>query len=154
MLKDLVKLANHLDNIGRTKEADYLDNIIKSAFLGDSMGGMDPNNIDIMASAICFYNKVMEEANIVITPGKDSVSEKDADIISQCVKENTGLKLPPWPTEKEMQDCTERKFKEQGLDIATGAAAEVLRKFMEVALGYLTNPLKMMELMSCIKMKE
>ena len=31
MLKDLIKLANHLDKIGRTKEADYLDNIIKSA---------------------------------------------------------------------------------------------------------------------------
>jgi hypothetical protein len=29
MLKDLIKLANHLDSRGLTKEADYLDNIIK-----------------------------------------------------------------------------------------------------------------------------
>ena len=31
MLKDLVKLANHLDSKGLVKEADYLDRIIKSA---------------------------------------------------------------------------------------------------------------------------
>tara|TARA_X000000950_G_scaffold289460_1_gene413748 strand:- start:8126 stop:8722 length:597 start_codon:yes stop_codon:yes gene_type:complete len=31
MLKDLIKLANHLDSKGLVKEADYLDRIIKSA---------------------------------------------------------------------------------------------------------------------------
>ena len=31
MIKDLITLANHLDSKGLTKEADYLDNIIKSA---------------------------------------------------------------------------------------------------------------------------
>lgn len=31
MLKELVKLANHLDRIGKTKEADYIDNLIKNA---------------------------------------------------------------------------------------------------------------------------
>lgn len=31
MLKELVKLANHLDSKGLVKEADYLDRIIKSA---------------------------------------------------------------------------------------------------------------------------
>ncbi len=29
MLKELIKLATHLDNIGMSKEADYLDAIIK-----------------------------------------------------------------------------------------------------------------------------
>ena len=33
MLKDLIKLANHLDQKGLTVEADYLDKIIKSARL-------------------------------------------------------------------------------------------------------------------------
>ena len=33
MLKELVKLANHLDSKGLVKEADYLDRIIKSAGL-------------------------------------------------------------------------------------------------------------------------
>ena len=148
MLKDLVKLANHLDNIGRTKEADYLDNIIKSAFLGDLMGG----SIDIEKSATCLFNKIMEEANIIITPGKDHVSEKAADILSKCVQENTGLDKilkgkPPWPTEEEMQACAEDKFKEQGLDMAAGAASEVFIKFMEVASGYLADPTK---LASCL----
>jgi len=31
MLKDLIKLANHLDAKGLKKEADYLDSIIKNA---------------------------------------------------------------------------------------------------------------------------
>lgn len=31
MLKDLIKLANHLDNRGLTKEANYLDSIIRKA---------------------------------------------------------------------------------------------------------------------------
>ena len=37
MLKDLVKLANHLDSKGLVKEADYLDRIIKSADAIDSV---------------------------------------------------------------------------------------------------------------------
>ena len=35
MLKELVKLANHLDSKGLVKEADYLDRIIKSADKGN-----------------------------------------------------------------------------------------------------------------------
>jgi hypothetical protein len=31
MLKDLIKLANHLDSKGLTKEADFLDRIIKKS---------------------------------------------------------------------------------------------------------------------------
>ena len=34
MKKDLVKLANHLDSKGLTKEADYVDELVKSASLG------------------------------------------------------------------------------------------------------------------------
>ena len=37
MLKELVKLANHLDSKGLVKEADYLDRIIKSADAIDSV---------------------------------------------------------------------------------------------------------------------
>lgn len=39
MIKNLIKFANHLDKKGLTKEADYLDNIIKkmsSAYLGNT----------------------------------------------------------------------------------------------------------------------
>jgi len=32
MKKELIKLANHLDKIGRIKEADYIDDIIKRSF--------------------------------------------------------------------------------------------------------------------------
>lgn len=31
MLKELVKLANHLDRIGKIKEADFIDNLLKNA---------------------------------------------------------------------------------------------------------------------------
>lgn len=34
MKKDLIKLANHLDSKGLTKEADYVDGLVKSASLG------------------------------------------------------------------------------------------------------------------------
>ena len=36
MLKELVKLANHLDSKGLVKEADYIDNLVKNAGLWDS----------------------------------------------------------------------------------------------------------------------
>jgi hypothetical protein len=35
MLKELVKLANHLDSKGLAKEADYIDNLVKNAGLWD-----------------------------------------------------------------------------------------------------------------------
>ena len=33
MIKGLIKLANHLDRVGLTKEADYVDAILKKAYL-------------------------------------------------------------------------------------------------------------------------
>jgi hypothetical protein len=41
MLKELTKLANHLDQKGLTKEADYLDNIIKEAAAGENVFRFD-----------------------------------------------------------------------------------------------------------------
>lgn len=42
MYKHLIKLANHLDSIGLTKEADYIDEIIKEGMGPDLMEG--PNS--------------------------------------------------------------------------------------------------------------
>ena len=42
MIKELVKLANHLDNKGLRKEADYLDGIIRKAQI-PSLPVPDPN---------------------------------------------------------------------------------------------------------------
>jgi len=42
MIKELIKLANHLDRIGRVKEADYLDGIMTSE-LGDFSNLNDSN---------------------------------------------------------------------------------------------------------------
>ena len=39
MKKELIKLANHLDRIGRVKEANYIDNLLKKAFRDDFGGG-------------------------------------------------------------------------------------------------------------------
>ena len=38
MIKQLIRLANHLDNKGFVKEANYLDAVIKKASTEDSMG--------------------------------------------------------------------------------------------------------------------
>ena len=48
MLKDLVKLANHLDSKGLVKEADYLDRIIKSADAIDKVTNIGSKALDIM----------------------------------------------------------------------------------------------------------
>lgn len=37
MLKDLIKIANKLDSLGLTKEADFLDNIIKKIALEENI---------------------------------------------------------------------------------------------------------------------
>ena len=37
MIKELIKLANHLDHKGLTKEADFVDSVIKKAFLDESI---------------------------------------------------------------------------------------------------------------------
>ena len=39
MIKELIRLADHLDKIGRVKEANYVDLIIKKSFLDTFEGG-------------------------------------------------------------------------------------------------------------------
>ena len=36
MINELIKLSTHLDERGLTKEADYLDGVIKKAYYGDT----------------------------------------------------------------------------------------------------------------------
>ena len=51
MFKDLIKLANHLDSKGLTKEADYVDRLIKKANpfddMEDAFGDMDDAFADL-----------------------------------------------------------------------------------------------------------
>ena len=46
MIKELIKLANHLDSRGLIKEADYLDEIIKKAETYENSEENNENNIE------------------------------------------------------------------------------------------------------------
>jgi len=52
MLKNLIKLANHLDQKGLAKEADYLDNIIKKLAEDDNIICESANSLELCASYI------------------------------------------------------------------------------------------------------
>ena len=55
MVKELVKLANHLDNKGFQKESDYLDAIIKKlaeASEGDELGPDNENSEDMVSEDV------------------------------------------------------------------------------------------------------
>ena len=67
MLKDLIKLADHLDRKGLAKEANYLDSLIsKSAEytysdnLEDSYDDILPSGIDLVNSLVMIHTKLQQ----------------------------------------------------------------------------------------------
>ena len=71
MIKDLIKLANHLDNKGLTKEADTLDNIIRKM----SQQGGGQTHTATKSTAIEFLNKF---APLLGKPGAENLRAKSA----------------------------------------------------------------------------
>ena len=67
MLKDLVKLANHLDSKGLNKEADYLDVILKAASLED--------NLEMLDEALSILNALRIEMDLDFESDSDSEDE-------------------------------------------------------------------------------
>lgn len=82
MIKELIKIANRLDKLGLTKEADYLDRIIKSASSEGTLETADsPFTLDPIRSLILesdkeevksiFKNSCLETINLAKNIFKD-----------------------------------------------------------------------------------
>lgn len=83
MIKDLIKMANRLDRLGLTKEADYLDSIIRSASADEAtLGTSDsPFSLDSIRTLILksdkeevksiFKNSCLETINLAKNIFKD-----------------------------------------------------------------------------------
>ena len=59
MIKQLIKLANHLDKKGLTKEADYLDKLIKKLSNSKTMHGI---NLDDLKKHLANYPECYKNA--------------------------------------------------------------------------------------------
>lgn len=83
MIKELIKIANRLDKLGLTKEADYLDRIIRSASNGEDTleTASSPFSLDSIRSLILksdkeevksiFKNSCLETINLAKNIFKD-----------------------------------------------------------------------------------
>jgi Fe-Mn family superoxide dismutase len=71
MLKELVKLANHLDKKGFAKEADYLDNIIKKMSQDNGSASESEKFSEAMSKRDEFAERLKEATIGVFVPSKD-----------------------------------------------------------------------------------
>lgn len=102
MKKELIKLANHLDRIGYTKEADYIDALLKKEAL--SFPGKD-----------ILIKKAKEILAAAGTPISDAVVEYGVE----CAKElTTFFPIPHIPDSDEISECVAKKLEENSIDIA------------------------------------
>lgn len=150
MLKDLVKLANHMDKIGLRKEADYLDHIIKNANISNTWVKRTwgrPRN----ALATAEGKKAYESLNAF-----NSVFSDNARMLYQSLK-LIDVSLKGLDTDVRMEDRKESpeerakrvsdKRDAKGRPIKTkmeampghGALKEVGEKVNESAVGELVN---------------
>ena len=62
MINELVKFSNHLDELGLTEEANFLDAVIKQASLKKSAGTvtMDQWTIDLLGRSISGFRENMD----------------------------------------------------------------------------------------------
>ena len=99
MLKELVKLANHLDKIGRTKEADYIDALLKKA--QESHPDTDMAYVECLGSQPnegieCEQDRSLKE---FIVFGLNSSMPSDTSYsFKKCVKYSDKIKLPMMET--------------------------------------------------------
>jgi hypothetical protein len=88
MLKDLVKLADHLDAKGLKKEADYLDGVIKKLSQEYTVNPEDPSGPDSAATyrsesrdkalqTLERARNLVVEANNLLVNDEDEVSQTD-----------------------------------------------------------------------------
>ena len=84
MIKDLILVANLLDNKGLTKEADILDKIIKSAIVRDYVYSREQENL--VTSAVAKINNPTGEPNRAYRSNLDRV---EADLIHSILDTGT-----------------------------------------------------------------
>ena len=82
MINELIKLANHLDEIGREKEADYLDGLIKMSDTTttnqEDLGANLSNSIDGLSEFLNDNTDKKDHVNIS-DPGR-SISRLNSEI--------------------------------------------------------------------------
>ncbi len=101
MKKELIKLANHLDRIGYTKEADYIDALLKKEAF--SFPGKE-----------ILTKKIKEILSAAGTPISEAVIQYGID----CAKELTTIMPPHIPDGDEISKCVTKKLEENSIDIA------------------------------------
>ena len=93
MIKELIKLANHLDSIGLLKEADFLDKIVSES-------------------------SPIREPRISSEEDVDRVAKEEGielmDVTDEAELENTWLQFTSWPDH--MQRGTINRVIQEGLD--------------------------------------
>jgi hypothetical protein len=124
MIKELIKLANELDQRGFQKEADALDKIIKEALWRDPMRGMDPRtgkpyvkkkktenemreyfgsmSKEEEAQAIAEYKSKQQTGGSVTTGLKDAQNVAKNEALSRMINEG---KEDSDPEDCEGDDC-------------------------------------------------
>ena len=130
IIKDLVKLANHLDSIKKTKEADYIDNLVKNAIFGDPMQ--------------CAIDTIMNKAYELMGKTKEDISQELANMVTECLTANTSLLPPKFPTKENMEACMKEKAESEGIDIAAGIGKNLFENIIAAI------PLVTEDLVKCI----
>ena len=111
MLKELIKLANHLDSIGKVKEADYVDRILKLS--NDSAFNSDGVPLSINApSTVEFHGPDWQnwkkanpcQAELLVERGIDSAYDFGAWYLEVRDKHLNGKDFPPSAITKEFLD--------------------------------------------------
>ena len=86
MIKQLIKLANHLDRIGFVREANYLDNIIKSSGIGE-----DDEGTSEVISLESYMNSKNQRARNVNPIAKEEEEAEDRGLIYIKIDDNEEL---------------------------------------------------------------
>lgn len=84
MINELIKLANHLDKIGREKEADYLDGLIKmSDTTVPDQEALDVNLSKTIGGLSEFLNdKTENKDHVNISDSGKSISRLNGEIVN------------------------------------------------------------------------
>ena len=124
MLKDLVKLANHLDSKGLVKEADYLDRIIKSAdetpiaepIITNVMNnGMSPSiGVNTEGKTSIHAHRTGEDRCLVWLDIKNHSKKDGKDLFSGAIYWGPGRKVfSEIHYKKDFTNATDEKLKEE-----------------------------------------
>lgn len=113
MLKDLVKLANRLDSLGLTKEADLIDSILHKKSSEDSPGepGWEWREPRGMKFFLRRLNELMRDIFDAVNMGTNTIEE----VIAK--NKETYLKFAKWAeiSEEDAMDILYKKIKESNL---------------------------------------